>query len=229
MTGPLPAAVLWDMDGTLLDSEKLWDIPLFEAAERLGGTLSLPTRAAMVGSNVPTTLDLLFADVGIVPDDDERAEIARFIDKRMAEVFAGPLPWQPGAREALTTVRATGLPTALVTSTERELTELALDTIGRSHFDTIICGDEVNGLNKPHPEPYLKAARLLGADPTRCVAIEDSPTGVTSAVAAGCTVIVIPSEVPVEPGERRIFRKSLVGLTPADLAAAFNEPSQPPP
>lgn len=218
----LPSAVLWDMDGTLLDSEKLWDIPLFEAAERLGGTLSPAARAAMVGSNVPTTLDILFADVGVVPSLDERADTARFIDKRMAEIFAGPLPWQPGAPEALALVRSTDLPTALVTSTERALTELALDTLGRSHFDVVICGDEVSGRNKPLPDPYLKAARLLSVDPAHCLAIEDSPTGVASATAAGCTTLVIPSEVPVPPGERRTFRTSLTGLTLTDLEAPIS-------
>jgi HAD superfamily hydrolase (TIGR01509 family) len=217
----LPAAVLWDMDGTLLDSEKLWDIPLYELAERLGGRLSAATRAAMVGSNVPTTLDLLFGDVGVTPDAEERAEAARWIDKRMAELLAGDPPWQPGARAALDTVRATGLPTALVTSTERALTEIALDTIGRHYFDVTICGDEVAGRNKPLPDPYLRAAHLLGVDPADCVAIEDSPTGVASATAAGCTVLVIPSEVPVPPGSRRTFRDSLLGLTLADLRAAF--------
>ncbi len=218
----LPAAVLWDMDGTLLDSEKLWDIPLFEAAERLGGTLSASARAAMVGSNVPTTLDILFADVGVIPDDEERAETANFIDKRMAEVFEGPLPWQPGAQDALAMVRATGLPTALVTSTERALTEMALNTLGREFFNTTVCGDEVAGRNKPLPDPYLKAAHLLNVDPRACLAIEDSPTGTTSATAAGCTVIVIPSEGPVPPGPNRIFRDSLEGLTLTDLEAAFS-------
>jgi HAD superfamily hydrolase (TIGR01509 family) len=225
----LPAAVLWDMDGTLLDSEKLWDIPLFEAAARLGGTLSASARAAMIGSNVPTTLDILFADVGVTPDDEERAETARFIDKRMSEVFAGPLPWQPGAQSALALIRSTGLPTALVTSTERELTEMALDTIGREYFDVTICGDEVEGHNKPLPAPYLKAARLLGVDPHTCLAIEDSPTGTTSAIAAGCTVLVVPSEIPVPPGPRRVFRDSLVGVTLADLGAVFSPPAQPQP
>jgi HAD superfamily hydrolase (TIGR01509 family) len=215
-----PHAVLWDMDGTLLDSEKLWDIPLFEAAERLGGRLSVPAREAMVGSNVPTTLDILFTDIGLVPDEEERGATARWIDKRMAELMAGPLPWQPGAREALALVRATGLPTALVTSTERALTELALGTIGRAPFDVIVCGDEVAGANKPLPEPYLKAARLLGVDPTRCLAIEDSPTGAASATAAGCTVLVVPSEVDVPAGPRRVFRDSLVGLTAEDLVLA---------
>lgn len=214
-----PSAVLWDLDGTLLDSEKLWDIPLFELTEKLGGQLSAATRQRMVGTNVMVTLRLLYAEVGMEsPSADQLADGAAWIERRMAEVFQGDLPWRPGAASALAAVRASGVPTALVTSTERGLTEIALDTIGRSMFDATVCGDEVGGLNKPLPEPYLKAARLLGVDPTASVAIEDSPTGTTAAVAAGCTVLVVPCEVPVEPGERRVFRESLEGVDLAFLS-----------
>jgi HAD superfamily hydrolase (TIGR01509 family) len=200
------------MDGTLLDSEKLWDIPLYEYAEKLGGTLSLETRERMVGTNVPTTMRLLFADVGIEPSPEDLVDGAAWISRRTEEVFRAGLPWRPGAAEALRAVRASGVPMALVTSTERSLTEVALDTIGRDLFDVTVCGDEVDGLNKPLPEPYLKAARLLGVDAASCVAIEDSPTGVAAAVAAGCTVLVVPCDVEVPAGERRIFRDSLVGV-----------------
>ncbi|HYQ63062.1 HAD family phosphatase [Actinophytocola sp.] len=219
-TTDLPVAVLWDLDGTLLDSEKLWDIPLYELTEKLGGELSAETRDAMVGSNMPVTLRLIFQEVGIAePGEEQLADAAAWIDRRMHEVFCQGLPWRPGAARALATVHEAGLPMALVTSTGRGLTELALDTIGRSLFRVTVCGDEVDGLNKPHPEPYLKACRLLGVDPAKCVAIEDSPTGVASAVAAGASVLVVPCEVPVEPGERRVFRTSLAGLTVADLTA----------
>jgi HAD superfamily hydrolase (TIGR01509 family) len=215
-----PAAVLWDLDGTLLDSEKLWDIPLYELTEKLGGQLSTETRQAMVGTNVPVTLRLLFAEVGIThPGEEQLVDAAAWVERRMTEVFRQDLPWRPGAAAALATVRATGLPMALVTSTERTLTEIALDTIGRHLFDVTVCGDEVDGRNKPLPEPYLKACRMLAVEPTECVAVEDSPTGVASAVAAGCTVLVVPCEVEVEPGERRVFRTSLEGLTVADLTA----------
>ncbi|QQQ78976.1 HAD family phosphatase [Saccharothrix sp. 6-C] len=213
-------AVLWDMDGTLLDSEKLWDIPLYEFVEKLGGTLSLATRQAMVGSSVPRTMSMLFAEVGVEhPSEEEVADGAAWIMRRTEEVFRAGLPWRPGAREALRAVRDSGVQMALVTSTERQLTEVALDTIGRDLFDATVCGDEVERRNKPLPDPYLRAARLLGVDPTRCVAIEDSPTGVASAVAAGCTVLVVPCDVPVEQGERRVFRESLVGVDLTTLAS----------
>lgn len=215
-----PAAVLWDLDGTILDSEKLWDIPLYELTEKLGGQLSTATRQAMVGTNVMVTLRLLYAEVGIAdPTPEQVADSAAWIDRRMAEVFRGDLPWRPGAADALAMVRSAGFPTALVTSTERDLVEIALDTIGRDNFDVTVCGDEVDGKNKPLPEPYLKACRLLGVDPAECVAIEDSPTGVSSAVAAGATVLVVPCEMDVDQGERRVFRTSLEGLTVADLTA----------
>ena len=218
-----PAAVLWDLDGTLVDSEKLWDVPLYELTEKLGGELTAEARDAMVGSNMLVTLRLIYAEVGIPdPGPDQLADSAAWVDRRMAEVFRQGLPWRPGAADALAAVHGAGLPMALVTSTERGLTEIALDTVGRSLFTVTVCGDEVGGLNKPHPEPYLKACRLLGVDPTKCVAVEDSPTGTASAVAAGCTVLVVPCEVPVEQGERRVFRTSLEGLTVADLTVLMH-------
>lgn len=225
----LPAAVLWDLDGTLLDSEKLWDVPLNELTEKLGGELSPATRQAMVGTNVMVTLRLLYAEVGIPsPTSAQLADGAAWIARRAGELFRQELPWRPGAQDALATVRAAGFPMALVTSTQREITELALDTVGRHLFDATVCGDEVDGRNKPLPEPYLRACRLLGVVPAECVAIEDSPTGVSSAVAAGCTVLVVPCEGPVEPGERRVFRDSLEGLTVADLTALMVGGAEPP-
>jgi HAD superfamily hydrolase (TIGR01509 family) len=205
-------AVLWDMDGTLVDSEKLWEIGLYELAEVLGGRLTPQTRARMVGTNVRVTFDLLFADLGRPLTPESYAYADAWLEARMHELFAEDIPWQPGAPEALRMVRETGLPTALVTSTVRSLTEGALDYIGREFFDVTVCGDEVDGMNKPHPEPYRRAARMLGVDPRRCIAVEDSPTGVASADAAGCTVHVVPGEVRVEPGERRVFLTSLADL-----------------
>ncbi|XGP75372.1 HAD family phosphatase [Actinokineospora auranticolor] len=205
------------MDGTLTDSEKLWDIPLSEYSLKLGTPLGDDTRTAMIGSNIPTSMALLFGQVGRVPTPDDIDEAMGWINERMVELFRTRLVMRPGAREALRLVRDTGVPTALVTSTERHLTEVALDTIGREFFDVTVCGDEVDGRNKPLPEPYLKAARLLGVEPTRCLAIEDSPTGTAAAEAAGCAVLVVPCEVAVPEGPARVLRSSLVGLDEALL------------
>jgi HAD superfamily hydrolase (TIGR01509 family) len=216
------AAVLWDMDGTLVDSEKLWDIGLYEAAEWLGGKLSEEQRATLVGSNMDDTSRYLLEVTGRPVTSETIAETGEWLTKRTAGLFDGALPWRPGAREALAAIRAAGIPSALVTSTERSLTELALNTIGREFFDVTVCGDEVDGLNKPHPRPYQLAAELLGVDPARCVAVEDSPPGAQSAASAGCVVLVIPNDVPVEEGERRVFRTTLVGIDPAGFAALLD-------
>jgi HAD superfamily hydrolase (TIGR01509 family) len=174
----------------------------------------------MVGTNVPTTMRLLFADVGIDPTPEDLVDGAAWISRRTEEVFRAGLPWRPGAQEALRAVRSSGVPMALVTSTERSLTEVALDTIGRDLFDVTVCGDEV-AATKPAPDPYLGAAAQLGLPPWQCVAVEDSPTGAASASAAGCAVLVVPSEVPVPPAPGLTRRDSLVGLTAAELHAVW--------
>lgn len=217
-----PAAVLFDMDGTLIDSEKVWDVSLADVATQLGGELSAETRAVMIGSNMDRTMVLMFEDLGLPLEPAAMAEAGRFLTKRTEELFHDGLPWRPGAAELLSAVRAAGVPTALVTSTERDLTEIALDTIGRDFFDVTICGDEVDGRNKPLPEPYLKAARLLGVDPADCVAVEDSPTGSASAAAAGCTVLVVPCDVDVPIGPGMVLRETLVGVDVPALGALLH-------
>lgn len=216
-----PAAVLWDMDGTLVDTEKLWDVPLSEAAERLGLRLSAQQRAEFVGSNMDDTVTALLGFAGLAVTESRCAEISGLIIERIGELFSQPLPWRPGAVEALGSVRAAGWSAALVTSTQRRITELALHTIGAEHFDATVCGDEVGGHNKPDPEPYLRAARLLGVDPARCVAVEDSAAGAASARAAGAAVLVVPCDAPVEPGQRTVLRDSLVGVDAAELARVY--------
>ncbi len=213
----LPAAVLWDMDGTLLDSEKLWSIALEERAQELGGQLSAETRAAMVGSNLTRSMGLLLADLGLPVTPEATEANAAWVIDRMRELFRTRLLWRPGAEDALAAVHASGVPMGLVTSTVRTVAEVPLEGIGWHHFKAVVFGDEVTH-NKPHPDPYLRAARLLGVDPVETVAVEDSPTGVASAVAAGCTVLVVPCEVDVEPGERRVHRASLEGVDVEVLA-----------
>jgi len=209
------AAVLFDMDGTLLDSEKVWDVALDDLASWLGGELSPSARRRMVGSSLGRSVAILHADLGIEADPESSGA---YLTERTAELFGTDLVWKPGARELLDAVRARGIPAALVTSTHRRLTEIALDTLGRGNFAATVCGDEVRR-PKPHPDPYLRAAELVGADPHTCVAIEDSPLGITAAEAAGCAVLAVPSEVVIEPAPTRTIRPNLVGTTVDDLAA----------
>lgn len=196
MSSTRPAAVLFDMDGTLVDSERLWDIALAELAQRYGGTLSTAARRAIVGTGMADSMRILHDDLG-QPHRDPQAS-AEWINTRILELFRTGLQWRPGALALLGAVRQARIPTALVTSSGRPLVEIALDTLGRDSFDVVVCGDEVDA-TKPHPEPYLTAARLLGVPIDRCVAIEDSATGVASAVAAGAAVLAVPAEVPLAP------------------------------
>jgi HAD superfamily hydrolase (TIGR01509 family) len=212
--GSGPAAVLFDLDGTLVDSEPVWDEALRRLARELGGELSLPARRATVGTNVPVSVEIVRVDVGR-PDADP-VLLAQRLVADVRERLAAGLRWRPGARELLDAVRAAGIPTALVTNTERELVRIAFGPLVDELFDASVCGDEVCR-SKPDPEPYLTAAALLGVDPARAVAIEDSPTGTASAEAAGCPVLVVPAEVPVPPGPRRTFAASLVDVGVTDL------------
>jgi len=215
-----PAAVLWDMDGTLVDSEKVWTVSLADTARWLGGELSAEAREAMVGSNMARSIALMFDDLDLVPDQERMARAAQYLTDRTGELFAAGLVWRPGALEALRMVRAAGWPTALVTNTLRSLTEKALDSIGREHFAVTVCGDEVPH-GKPEPDPYVRAAELLGVAPEACLAVEDSPTGATAAERAGCAVLVVPCDVAVPTGPRRVHRGSLRGLTADDVRLSY--------
>ena len=203
------------MDGTLVDSEKVWDIALRELARRAGGELSDRARHAMIGSNMGQTMRLMRDDLG-QPDRPEAPDVA-WLTARVLELFAAGLVWRPGAYELVRSVRAAGLPTALVTSTGRNLVEVALDTLGRDNFDVVVCGDEVR-CPKPDPEPYRAAAELLGVPIEDCVAIEDSPTGVASAVASGAAVLAVPAELELPPTDGVHLRTTLEGVDPAYLA-----------
>ncbi|MBF6170481.1 HAD family phosphatase [Nocardia blacklockiae] len=204
------------MDGTLLDSEKLWDIGVRELSLELGGPMTDATRHALIGAASDDALRIIFAGLGLEPDPAALAAAGDRLHRRVTELMSGPVPWRPGAEDALAAVRAAGLRCGLVTNTTRALTELCLDTLGRDYFDVTVCGDEVTH-GKPAPDPYRRAADLLGVAPEHCVAVEDSPTGSHSAATAGCAVLVVPCEIEVPRRPDLTFRDSLVGLTVDEL------------
>jgi HAD superfamily hydrolase (TIGR01509 family) len=203
-------AVLFDMDGTLVDSEKVWSVALTELAAHYGGELSAAARTSMVGTSMSESMDILHTDLGL-PQLDVAASVT-WLEDRVKELFAGGLIWRPGARELLDETQAAAVPMALVTATRRHLVDVALATIGAHYFDAVVAGDEVDQ-TKPHPEPYLTAARLVGAtDIRRCVAVEDSPNGVASARAAGCAVLAVPCEVDLSGMDGVTLVDSLDGV-----------------
>jgi HAD superfamily hydrolase (TIGR01509 family) len=222
----LPAAVLWDMDGTLIDSERLWDVSLRATARELGGELSARAMASLVGVDIDTSIVVLLGDLGLPATPDRIAWTYDRLVELTEELFlAGDVEWRPGARAALQMVRDAGIPTALVTNSLRRITELALEGIGREFFDVTVCGDEVE-TGKPAPDPYLRAAELLDVSAAACVAVEDSPNGALAAERAGAAVLVVPCDVPVPTGPRRTFRNDLVGLTARELGAVWRTASE---
>ncbi|WP_235927846.1 HAD family hydrolase [Goekera deserti] len=214
------AAVLFDMDGTLVDTEVHWDVALEELAQRLGDTLSAPARAEITGSSVPTALGILYRDVGVTRGAGQQAADDAWLQARVAELMQTSVPWRPGAPELLRAVRDSGLRTALVTTTFRAIADIALGHIGRHFFDVTVCGDEVPA-TKPSPAPYLQAMDALGVAAAACVVIEDSVTGVTAGLAAGAAVLGVPSLSPFTPAPGLTVRGSLTGVRVADLQAVL--------
>lgn len=215
-------AVLFDMDGTLVDSEKLWDVAMHAFYAQKGGVLTDAVRETTVGGSAENVMRIVYDDLGLDPTPESMAESADWLHVYTGELFEQGLPWRPGAQELLETLAASEIPLALVTNTRRTLTEQALKTIGSHYFTVTVCGDEVPD-GKPHPAPYLRAAALLGVAAEDCLAIEDSVTGAQSADAAGCVVLVVPNDVEVPDGPRRRHIESLAGLGVADLRDIYTE------
>jgi HAD superfamily hydrolase (TIGR01509 family) len=201
------------MDGTLVDTEPYWIETEFALVEEYGGTWSMEHALALVGNDLLVSGQYL-RDHGGVPLTP--AEIVERLLDGVIERVRREVPWRPGAVELLAALGDAGVPCALVTMSWQRFVDPVLEVLPPGTFSVVVTGDRVT-VGKPHPEPYLAAARELGVSPEDCVAIEDSNTGAKSAEAAGCTVLVVPNHVPVLEGDRRVFRDTLAGLTPARL------------
>jgi HAD superfamily hydrolase (TIGR01509 family) len=201
------------MDGTLVDTEPYWIEVEHALVAEFGGRWTHADALALVGNDLLVSAAYL-RDHGSV-DLPPEVIVERLLDGVIERILER-VPWRPGAVELLDRLNDAGVPCALVTMSYERFVAPVLAALPEGTFAAVVTGDAVSP-GKPHPEPYLTAAALLGVDPRACVAIEDSNTGATSAEAAGCTVLVVPNHVPVLAGERRVFRDTLVGLDAATL------------
>lgn len=198
-------AVLLDMDGTLVDTEDFWWEAEVQVFAELGHELSPAHRERVVGGPMSRTAEYLLRVTGAslsVP------ELSVRLNDRFTRLIERGVPVMPGAERLLAELAAHEVPTALVSASHRRIIDIVLGSIGHQYFAFSIAGDEV-ARTKPHPDPYLAATTRLGAHPARCVVVEDTPTGVASAEAAGCQVVAVPSLAPIEQADGRVVVRSL--------------------
>jgi HAD superfamily hydrolase (TIGR01509 family) len=207
-------AVLFDMDGLLVDTEPLWFETEAEVMARLGASWTRADQEELLGGSMRQTVAYLLAKATVPASP---GTVARWMmDGMLSRAAAGRVVVRPGARELVSRVAA-AVPYALVTSSQREFADAVLAGTGL-RFPVVVTGDDVTR-TKPDPEPYTLAAKLLNAEPQSCVALEDSPNGVASASAAGCRVIAVPSLAPIPGGPGRLVVPSLADLSLETLQA----------
>jgi len=212
-------AVVFDLDGVLLDSEEIWDRAREELARERGGRWHEQAQRDMMGMS-STEWSRYMADVIGLPEPPE--EINREVVHRLTELYREELPAIPGAREAVERLAARW-PLGLASSSNRELIDLVLELLGVEHLFTATVSSEEVARGKPAPDVYLEAARRLGVDPTRAAAVEDSHNGILSANAAGMRVIAIPN-AHFPPDEDALAEADVVLDSLAELTVDAVEP-----
>lgn len=212
------AAVLWDMDGTLVNTEPYWISAETDLIESFGGSWSHEEALQLVGNGLAASAQVLQRN-GVTMGETEI--IDRLTDRVMEQLVEFGIPWRPGARELLGDLREAGIRTALVTMSVGRMAHHVADRLGFVGFDAVVSGDDVANA-KPHPESYLRGAELLGVDPAHCIAIEDSVPGIASASGAGAFVIGVPFMVDLAHAPANVFWPTLADRTVADLEALFS-------
>ncbi|MCU1570556.1 MAG: putative hydrolase [Naasia sp.] len=218
MTADLPAAVLFDMDGTLVDTEPYWHEAQVELVTSFGGSWTAEEGLALVGTSLLLSAEMLRRRG--IPWESQR--IIDHLTDRVLDRVREDVPWRPGARELLRELKGAGVPTALVTMSigrmAREIAAAVPEPGEGAAFDIVVSADDVTH-PKPHPEAYLRAAELLGVEPARCVAIEDSPPGLAAAVASGAAAVGVPHVVDLAGGSGYTVWPTLEGRSLGDLAS----------
>jgi len=209
----LPAAVLWDMDGTLVDTEPYWIAEEHLMVSGFGGRWTDEDAHELIGNALIDSARYIQEHGGVpLPAEEIIARLTAGVVRRIAD----EVPWRPGARELLAELRELGVPCALVTMSYRQMADSVVAALPEGMFGQVVAGDEVTH-GKPHPEPYLTAARLLDVPVGACVAIEDSLTGIASAEAAQVAVLAVEHLVPVPPRPTRTVVNTLTGWSAKDL------------
>ncbi|MDO4238620.1 HAD family phosphatase [Micrococcus sp.] len=215
----LPAAVLWDMDGTLVDTEPLWNAVQRRLVEEHGGRWSEELAASLVGRPLDEGARRL-QEAGL---DLPVEEVIALTMGEVARGVADAPPWRPGAHELLTAQAEAGVPGALVTMSHAPLARVLAEQAPAGALRVVVTGDEVTA-GKPDPEAYRLALTRLGQHVPGlavedCVAVEDSPVGVAAAMAAGLPTVGVPSVLPLDDGAATVRWDTLAGRTLDDLAA----------
>ena len=225
-TAPLEA-VLFDMDGTVIDTEPLWFKYETEYVTQHGQHWSEEDAMGLVGASARVTTKALRERAGT---DASHEEILDFLTGHIRdEILTGGAPWRRGILDLLATLKGHSIPLALVTSSPPNMADALVSRLPEGTFDAVVTSKSVTA-HKPSPEPYLKAAQMLGVDPARCVVLEDSISGIESALGAGTHPIAIPCmvDLPPRPGQSRVASaedltwealQQIAAGTPIDLLA----------
>lgn len=212
-------AVLWDMDGTLIDSEPIWIEEEFALMRSIGVDWTEDDAKHCLGGPMRRVDDYMRARSGM---NFEPLELAnRLIDRMIIRLSKG-VRFTNGAERLLQDMHGLGLPLALVSASTRKIMDAALSSIGHHYFSFTCSSDDVE-FTKPHPEGYLKAAQTLGVSIERTLIIEDSMTGMRAAIDSGGFVLGLPHLTDLPHGEKVVHRGNLENLDLGSLGALFTE------
>jgi HAD superfamily hydrolase (TIGR01509 family) len=214
-----PAAVLFDMDGTLIDSENYWLNSEQELANRYDASWTAADGEALIGMSLYDSAVILQQKMNLPLNSQQIIET--LTDSVLAKLESS-IEWRPGALELVRELKSRGIKTALVTMSMRRMALSVANADEENLFDVVIAGDDVT-LGKPHPEPYLLAAAQLGVNISDCIAFEDSETGLRSAESSGAIAVGIPNIVRLAEQEGRIVWPTLENVTTADLIRLYQE------